>query len=64
MHSLIGYCVLVASSLTRIYMLLGAVAISMWLGIHLNLVLAGLLYLALTVPLRALARRAAAREPG
>lgn len=30
MHHLIGYCVLVASSLTRIYMLLGAVAISMW----------------------------------
>ena len=30
LHSLIGFCVLVASSLTRIYMLLGAVAISMW----------------------------------
>jgi len=30
MHSLIGFCVLVASSLTRIYMLLGAVAIAMW----------------------------------
>ena len=29
MHSLIGFCVLVASSLTRIYMLLGAVAIAM-----------------------------------
>ncbi|MEO8064260.1 MAG: hypothetical protein ABI821_16110 [Pseudomonadota bacterium] len=30
LHSLIGFCVLVASSLTRIYMLLGAVAIAMW----------------------------------
>ena len=30
MHTLIGFCVLVASSLTRIYMLLGAVAIAMW----------------------------------
>jgi hypothetical protein len=30
MRSLIGFCVLVASSLTRIYMLLGAVAIVMW----------------------------------
>jgi hypothetical protein len=30
LHSLIGYCVLVASSLTRIYLLLGAVAIAMW----------------------------------
>jgi len=30
LHSLIGFCVLVASSLTRIYMLLGAVAIALW----------------------------------
>ena len=30
MHSLIGFCVLVASSLTRIYLLLGAVAVAMW----------------------------------
>lgn len=30
LHSLIGFCVLVASSLTRIYLLLGAVAISLW----------------------------------
>jgi hypothetical protein len=30
MHSLIGFCVLVASSLTRIYLLLGAAAIAMW----------------------------------
>jgi hypothetical protein len=30
MHSLIGYCVLVASSLTRIYLLLGAIAVAMW----------------------------------
>jgi len=30
LHSLIGFCVLAASSLTRIYMLLGAAAIAMW----------------------------------
>ena len=30
LHSLIGFCVLTASSLTRIYLLLGAVAIAMW----------------------------------
>jgi hypothetical protein len=30
LHSLIGLCVLAASSLTRIYLLLGAVAIAMW----------------------------------
>jgi hypothetical protein len=30
LHSLIGFCVLVASSLTRIYMLLGAVAVVLW----------------------------------
>lgn len=30
LHTLIGFCVLAASSLTRIYMLLGAVAIALW----------------------------------
>jgi hypothetical protein len=30
LRSLIGFCVLAASSLTRIYLLLGAVAIAMW----------------------------------
>ena len=38
---------------------IGAVAISMWMGIHTNLVIAGLLYMFLTVPARALAKRAA-----
>ena len=30
LHTLIGFCVLVASSITRIYMLLGAAAIALW----------------------------------
>jgi len=37
LRALIGYCVLVASSLTRIYMLLGAVAIAMWSWVILRL---------------------------
>jgi hypothetical protein len=37
---------------------IGAVAVSMWMGIHTNLILAGVLYMLLTIPARALARRA------
>lgn len=37
---------------------IAAVAISMWLGIHMNFVIAGLLYLSLALPLRVLSRRA------
>lgn len=40
---------------------IGAVAISMWMGIHMNLVFAGVLYILLTIPARALARHAAAQ---
>ncbi len=39
---------------------IAAVAISMWLGIHVNLLIAGLLYLLLPVPAHLLARRARA----
>ncbi len=41
---------------------IGAVAISMWMGIHMNLVFAGVLYMLLVIPARALARRANLRE--
>jgi hypothetical protein len=41
---------------------IGAVAISMWMGIHMNLVFAGVLYILLTIPARALARRAISTE--
>jgi hypothetical protein len=37
---------------------IGAVGISMWLGVHVNLLTAAALYLMLTVPARVLARRA------
>ena len=34
---------------------IAAVAISMWMGIHMNLVIAGVLYILLVLPARALA---------
>lgn len=39
---------------------IAAVAVSMWMGIHTNFVIAGLLYMLLVVPARMLARRAEA----
>jgi len=41
-----------------------AVAISMWLGIHINLLVAGLLYILLPLPAHMLARKAFGRMAG